>query len=118
MIKVHIIGDVLLEGRGMSSATGGGPVCVIGEDEDLQNFNAGEVLVIRKTTDEVLQLIKNAAAVVTEEDGVDSESVIVGKALNIPVVSNAHAATEILKSGTVVTVEGRTGKIYSGSRRL
>jgi pyruvate kinase len=117
MIKVHVIGDVLMEGRGMTGVMGRGSVCVIREDGDLQNFNAGEVLVIKKTTDEVLSLIKDAAAVVTEEDGGDSESVIVGKALKIPVVSNANAATEILKSGTVVTVDGGTGKIYSGNRQ-
>jgi pyruvate kinase len=117
MIKVHIIGDVLLEGKGLTSVTGSGSVCVIREDDDLLNFNAGEVLVIRKTTDDVLALIKNAAAVVTEEDGADSESVIVGRALKIPVVANAHAATEILKGGTVVTVDGKTGKIYAGERQ-
>ncbi len=117
MIKVHIIGDVLLEGKGLTSVTGSGSVCVIREDDDLLNFNAGEVLVIRRTTDDVLALIKNAAAVVTEEDGADSESVIVGRALKIPVIANAHAATEILKGGTVVTVDGKTGKIYAGKRQ-
>jgi pyruvate kinase len=118
MIKVHIVGDILLEGRGVTKMNGSGSVCVINEDVDVQNFNAGEVLVIKKTTDEVLEVLKNAAAIVTEEDGGDSESVIVGKALGIPVVSNAPAATEILKSGTVVTVDGSTGRIYSGNRQL
>ena len=116
MLKVHIIGDVLLKGRGISNVRGSGSVCVILEDADVQNFNAGEVLVIKKTTEEVMALIKNAAAVVTEEDG-DTGSAVAGKELGIAVVSGAHAATEILKSGTVVTVDGRTGKVYAGKRQ-
>jgi pyruvate kinase len=117
MLKVHIVGDVLLEGRGITNVRSSGSVCVIIEDENIQNFNAGEVLVIKKTTDEIMVLLKNAIAVVTEEEG-DSESVIAGKALGIAVVSGAPAATEILKSGTVVTVDGRSGKIYAGNRQL
>jgi pyruvate kinase len=113
MLKVHIVGDVLLEGRGVTNARGSGSVCAIIEDEDIQNFNAGEVLVIKKTTDEIMVLLKNAIAVVTEEG--DSESVKAGKAMGIAVVSGASGATEILKSGTVVTVDGRSGKIYAGN---
>lgn len=112
-VKVHIVGDVLIEGKGATDAAASGQVCVISNPDDIRIFNAGEVMVIRKTIDEILVLIKNAAAIVTEEDA-DSQAVIVGKALGIPVIANAEGASEILKSGTVVTVDGKTGRVYSG----
>lgn len=114
-IKVHIVGDVLLEGRGITNTRASGQVCVISTPEEVQGFNAGEVMVVKKNTDDTLAVMKNAAAIVTEED-IDSQTVIVGKALGIPVVANAQAATEILKSGTVVTVDGKTGRVYSGMK--
>jgi len=112
-IKVHIVGDVLLEGEGITNTRASGQVCVIGKPEEVQGFNAGEIMVVRETNDDILAVMKNAAAIVTEE-GADSRTVIVGKALGIPVVAGAQAATEILKGGTVVTVDGGTGRVYSG----
>lgn len=114
MLKVHVIGDVLLEGKGGTPYCASGPVCVIQTPGDLIYFNVGEVLVIKETSDEVLPVLKNAIAVVTEEIDHDSRAVIAARALCIPVVSDAAHATEILKSGTVVTVDGNKGVIYSG----
>ncbi len=117
MLKVHIVGDLLLEGKGMTPFTASGPVCVISDPDDAHHFNSGEVIVIGKTTDEILALLKSAAAVITEEES-DSQAVIAGKALGIPVVCAVRAATEILKSGSVVTVDGVGGNIYSGIRHI
>lgn len=115
-IKVHIVGDVLVEGTGMTAGTASGQVCVINNPDDLRDLNAGQVMVIRKSTDEILAVMKNAAAIVTEEES-ESQTVTVGKALGLPVIANARSATEILKSGTVITVEGSTGRVYSGLKK-
>lgn len=117
MLKVHVVGDVLLEGKGGTPYCASGPVCVIQTPGDLIYFNVGEVLVIKETSDEVLPVLKNAVAVVTEEGDHDSRAVIAARALCIPVVSDAAHATEILKSGTVVTVDGNKGVIYSGIKK-
>jgi pyruvate kinase len=116
MIKVHIVGDILLEGKGGTLSRASGSVCVIQDPADLQNFNVGEVLVIHETTDEILAVLKNAAAVITEESERDSKALIVARALGLPAICGADHATEILKSGTVVTVDGKEGVVYSGLR--
>ncbi len=115
-IKVHIVGDVLVEGKGVTTATASGQVCVILDPDDVRDVNAGQVMVIRESTDEILAILKNAVAIVTEEES-ESQTVTVGKALGLPVIANARSATEILKSGTVVTVEGNTGRVYSGLKK-
>jgi len=117
-MKVQIVGDVLLEGRGQNKTSVSGNVCSITKDgSGIENFTAGDILVICCTTENILQLIKHSAGIVTEEDFSDSGVVIVRKALDIPVISNAESATEILKSGTLITIDSATGKIYSGIKK-
>jgi pyruvate kinase len=118
-MKVQIIGNMLLEGKGQNKLSVSGNVCVIDKYENgIGNFTAGDILVISSTTENIQHLIKHSAGIITEEDSCDSEAVIVGKALDIPVISNAENATEILKSGTLITINSETGNIYSGMKKL
>ncbi|MCK4980493.1 MAG: pyruvate kinase, partial [Candidatus Delongbacteria bacterium] len=114
-MKVQVVGDILLEGKGLNKLSASGNVCVVNKDgSGIRNFTAGNVLVISSTTEKILHLIKNASALITEEEFDNSESVIVGKAIDIPVISNAESAAEILKSGTLVTVNAADSLVYSG----
>ncbi len=117
-LKVHIVGDVLVKGRGVNKLSAFGNLCVVHENTDELNlFNAGDILVISKTTDEILPALKNAVAIITEEDKEVSKAAIVGMAMEIPVLTNANGATSILKSGTVVTVDTSKGLVYSGIKK-
>ena len=117
-MKVQIVGDVLLEGKGQNKTSVSGNVCSITKDgSGIENFTAGDILVICTSTENILQLIKHSGGIITEEDSADSEAAIVGKALDIPVISNAENATEILKSGTLITIDSGTGKVYSGIKK-
>jgi pyruvate kinase len=114
-LRVHIVGDVLLEGTGLNKLSSSAPLCVITDDDnDILEFKAGDILVFSKTTEKILHEIKNASAIITEEDSENSKGVIVGLALDIPVISNAMNATAVLKSGTVVTVDASKGIISNG----
>lgn len=112
-MKIHIVGDVLAQGKGVNKLSASGIIHVIHDNIDM-NFNAGEIIVIKKTSDDILPLLKNASAIVTEEDEKTSKAVIAGKTLGLPVITNVKNATEILKSGIVATVNASTGQIYSG----
>ena len=115
MIKIHVVGDVLAEGVSINSLSSTGIVCVVAENKSsIEDFKGGEILVIKKSCDAVLHLIKNATGIITEEDSEDSPAAIVAKALDIPVITSARNATEILTSGTAVRIDGGSGLIYSG----
>ena len=47
--------------------------------------------------------------IITEQDGANSHAAIVGLALNKPVLVGAKGATEILRSGTNVTLDAERG---------
>lgn len=110
LMKVHIVGDVLVTGKGVNKGSVTANVCVCqNEQEALARFERGQVLVIPATTNAVLPLLKTAAGIITEEDGADSHAATVGMALDIPVIVGAANATQILKSGTAVTMDAEKG---------
>ncbi|HOP62082.1 MAG TPA: pyruvate kinase [Spirochaetota bacterium] len=119
MIKIHIVGDILTGGTSLNGLSATGVLCVIAENKStVDDFKGGEILVIEKSTEQILHLIKNATAVITEEEGADSPAAIVAKALDIPVITGALKATEILTSGIAVRVDGEKGQVYSGHSRI
>ncbi len=115
-LRVHIVGNVLVTGKGVNGMRATGNVHVIHELYNGRgSFNAGDIVVLSRTTDDILPALKYASAIVTEEDGDASKAAIVGRALDIPVITNATDATEVLKSGTVVTVDAAKGVVLYGS---
>ena len=59
--------------------------------------------------------MKKAVAIVTEKGGRTSHAAIVSRELGIPAIVGAQSATKILKSGSVITVNGTKGEVYEGS---
>lgn len=119
MIKIHIVGDILTGGTSLNGLSATGILCVIAPSKSsVEDFRGGDILVIEKSSEQVLHLIKNATAVITEEEGADSPAAIVAKALDIPVITGAAKATEILTSGIAVRIDGEKGLIYSGQSRM
>jgi len=116
LIKVHIAGDVLIFGKGVNTLTACGNVCVAHSDEEaLKYFRPGDILVMKKTSNNVLSLLKSASAIITEEEGTNSHAAVVGLVLDIPVIVGAEHATNILKSGTIVTVDAEQGIVSNTS---
>jgi len=114
MIKIHIVGDILLEGKSLNGLSSSGSLCVIAEDKSSPvDFKGGDILVIKESSDTILHLIKDCSGVITEEDRPDSPSAIVAKALDIPVIISAKKATERLISGIVVKIDGENGQVLS-----
>ena len=116
LMKVHIVGDVLVTGNGVTKGTVTAPLCVAKNDADaLERFEAGQILVIEKTSNAILSVLKTAAGIITEEDGTDSHAAIVGMTLDIPVIVGAKNAAQILRSGTAVTMDSEKGIVLSGN---
>jgi pyruvate kinase len=120
ILKVDIAGDVLVSGIGNGMLTEcSGNLCVCkDEDSALERFKDGDILVIPFTTNKTLSLLKKAKGIITEEEGLTSHAAIVGLTLEIPVITSAHGATSILKSGTTVTIDSAQGKVYGGVTRV
>ena len=115
LMKVHIVGDVLVTGHGVTSGSVTSTACVCADEKQAAaQFNSGDILVIPKTSNAILPLMKTASGIVTEESGENCHAAIVGMTLDIPVITGAANATQILRSGTAVTIDAEKGIVTSG----
>lgn len=115
MMKVHIVGHILLSGTGFTDKTVSARLCVCKEFSDIdKHFEDGDILVLPETDNSIVDYMRRASGIITEQEGTNSHAAIAGLAMNIPVITGAHGATDLLKSGSVVTMEGKTGYV-SGS---
>jgi pyruvate,water dikinase len=108
---------VVVEGRAIGQKIGTGPVRVIENLSDMDQVQAGDVLVTDMTDPNWEPVMKRAAAIVTNRGGRTCHAAIIARELGIPAVVGCGNATEVLKDGMLVTVscaEGDTGFIYDG----
>lgn len=110
MLKVHVVGNILVSGSGVSQGKACGNLCVCdSEEEAIATFKDGDILVIPQTTNKLLPLIRRASGIVTEVFGAQSHAAVVGLTLDIPVIVGAQNATKLLKSGRTVTIDANRG---------
>ena len=110
-------GKVLVEGRAIGQKIGAGPVAVLDHIDDMVSFAPGSVLVADMTDPDWEPIMKKAAAIVTNRGGRTCHAAIIARELGIPAVVGSGNATDVLRSGSEVTVscaEGETGLIYEG----
>lgn len=118
MLKVHLVGDVLAAGTGVNNLTVCGNLCVCrNEKEARTNFKPGDILVIPQTSNNLLDIMKDASGIVTEAAGVNSHAAIVGMALDKPVIVGAENATKLLRNGTTITLDAQRGIVFSGTSK-
>ena len=112
MIKVHLVGDSLLTGVGVGTRTVTGPLCVCRTpDEVRQKFHPGDVLVVPFTTNDMLDAMRQSAAIIAEESGANSHAATVGLTLDKPVITGAAYATRVLPDGIKVAVDCARGTV-------
>ena len=117
MIKIHMIGNCLAtgvgigpEGSALANATGKACVCH-NLDELRAKFKPGMVLVVPSTSNEMLSYVRDAAAIVVEEPGLNSHAAIAGKALLKPTIVGAAGATSHIRDGLMIAVDCAHGSV-------
>jgi pyruvate,water dikinase len=106
----------ILTGAPASPGIGTGPVKIIAHPKEIGTIQKGDVLVAEMTSPDFVPAMKKASAIITNEGGQTSHAAIVSRELGIPCVVGTKEATNKLKEGTVVTVNGQKGFIFLGSK--
>ncbi len=118
-LKVHLVGDVLVQGSGVNDLSVSGKLCVAKDEKELvQDFQDGDIIVMPKTSNLIIDILRRCSGIITEEEGISSHGAVVGITLNVPVITGAKGATKILKSGTTVTMDSSRGLVYGGVVKL
>jgi len=107
-------GGTLVHGLGASPGRASGVVRVLDSPAQEATMQRGEVLVTRMTSPDWVPIMRRAAAIVTDAGGMTSHAAIVARELGLPCIVGAHTATQVLTTGTLVTVDGSTGAVTAG----
>ena len=108
-------GQVVCEGRSIGQKVGQGTAKVIKSIAQMDQINAGDILVTDMTDPDWEPIMKKAAAIVTNRGGRTCHAAIIARELGIPaIVGCGDATTEIkhLQEVTVSCCEGDTGFVY------
>lgn len=102
---------IILKGIPASSGKTQGKVRILLGPEDADKMNDGDILVAPETTPEYTLAILKASAIVTDHGGILSHPAIVAREMGIPGIVGTEKATQILKDGMAVTVDGDNGYV-------
>lgn len=112
MMKVHVVGHVLVTGDGVTEQSVSARLCVCKRLADIpKRFRDGDILVVPETNNTIVEYLRRCSGIITEDAGANSHAAIVGLAMDKPVITGAEHATDLLKSGAVVTLDAKNGRV-------
>lgn len=115
MMKAHVVGDILVEGKGIGTSPVCGTANVIRDYKKAEDqVQDGDILVVKNLDKNFIPLLEKASAVISQQGGITSHMAIECISREIPIIVNAENATKIIKTGTFITVDVVRGVVYSG----
>ena len=108
--------EPLLTGLAAAPGVVAGRVHVVHTVEESRALEPGEVLVAPMTTPDWVPTMRRAAALVTDSGGLTCHAAIVSRELGVPCVVGTRQATDVLRDGELVTVDGARGAVYEGDQ--
>ena len=117
LMKVHLVGHILVKGKGLVDLHSTGTACVAHGKRELEaRYGEGDIVVLDRLTNDMIPILKTASGIITEEADHTEDLNILAMALDIPVIIGAAGATKILKTGTSITIDGSNGMVYAGHK--
>lgn len=102
----------ILKGIGASAGVAEGIVKIVHDFHDTPQFREGYILVTEITEPAMVMMMNIAVAIVTDKGGITSHPAIISRELGIPCIVATKTATQILKDGMRIKVDGSRGEVY------
>ena len=115
LIKVEVVTAVIGQGRGIGEGSVRGRARIAHDTAAIKELHTGEILVVTHTSADYVDAIRRAGGIITEDDSVTSHAAVLGLRLGIPVIVGVEKATEIIRNGTIVTLDVSKGIVCSGA---
>jgi len=72
----------------------------------------GDILIAETTSPELMPACQKAGGIITDQGGMLSHAAIVSRELNIPCVVGTSNATEVIKDGDLIEIDGDKGVVH------
>ncbi len=113
--RVQVNGYRLLaQGVRAAGGTGSGPVCRIADPGRLDAVPEGAVAVVEVVDPRLAGVVGRLAAIVSASGSATGHMATIAREFGVPCVVGVEGAPERLADGTVVTVDGWSGRVYEG----
>lgn len=109
--------NVLVEGRSIGNKIGKGKARIFNDLDQMNEFQAGDVLLTDMTDPDWEPIMKKASAIITNRGGRTCHAAIIARELGVPAVVGCGDATDQIADGSNVTVscaEGDVGYVFEG----
>ncbi|WP_276272315.1 phosphoenolpyruvate synthase [Haloarcula litorea] len=107
--------EVRLSGIGSSPGTATGEARLVRKLDNLDKVEEGDIIVTEMTTPDMVPAMQRAAGIVTDQGGMTSHAAIVSRELGVPAVVGTDDASERLRDGQTVTIDGDMGTVELGT---
>jgi phosphoenolpyruvate synthase/pyruvate phosphate dikinase len=101
----------VIKGNSASRGHTKGRVKIIFLKKQISSFKRGQILVTEMTSPEYIPAMKKAAAIITDEGGINSHAAIISRELKKPCIIGTKIATQVLKDGDFVEIDANRGVV-------
>ncbi|MGI0488088.1 pyruvate kinase [Pantanalinema rosaneae CENA516] len=115
LIKVEVVTAVRGKGIGIGQGSVSGRARVVHSGFEASHFNAGEILVAPSTSVDLVDAIRKAGGIITEDGSLTSHAAVIGVRLGVPVIVGVKNATAAIRDGEIITLDMQRGMVYSGT---
>jgi pyruvate,water dikinase len=107
---------VIFRGQGdiAQRGVGAGQVVIVRDDEDMEDFPAGAILVGRYTSPRLAKAVPKASGILTDVGSPTGHMATIAREFRVPTIVNIGDATKILKPGQEITVDAEENVVYDG----
>ena len=115
-IPTRVDGYKILIEKGIIACKGiaSGKAFLVKNEEDLNDFPAGAVLVARHTSTKFVTVMDKASAIITDVGSATGHMASLSREFQVPTILNTSISTEIIKNGQEITVDAINCNIYEG----
>jgi pyruvate kinase len=120
MMLLENIGDVLVRGnKGLGKKVFGKVATLLSAESISPESLRDAIVVISHCDDTFLPVLKHASGIILqnyiEDTASEKYAEVIAKAYNIPVITRADAAMDVLQDGDEITLDPHRGLVYSGT---
>ena len=102
------------EGQIAQRGVGAGKVVIVRDDEDMEDFPAGAILVSKYTSPRLAKVVPRASGIVTDVGSPTGHMATIAREFRVPTIVNIGEATKILRPGQEITVDAEENVVYDG----
>lgn len=107
---------VIFRGQGniAQRGVGAGQVVIVKDDEDMEDFPAGAILVGKYTSPRLAKAVPKASGILTDVGSPTGHMATIAREFRVPTIVNVGEATKILRPGQEITVDAEENVVYDG----